>query len=237
MRELSEEGENIVLTPDDLNNSILFEVAWEVCNQVGGIYTVIQSKVPSAIRTWGDNYFVIGPYYNEQVATIFEEEPDPEGAVGHVLQEMRANGFQVHYGRWLIDGRPKTILFDACAVDYRWGNFRYTFWEHHRISIPDNDDLANKGIAFGFMIFEFFRLLSERDDVDKQIIGHFHEWLAGGGIPEIRKYNLPVKMVFTTHATMLGRYLAMNDSRFYDNLPFYDWGKEANRFNIRHIVA
>jgi len=236
MRELSEEDENVVLTPDDLNNSLLFEVAWEVCNQVGGIYTVIQSKVPSAIRTWGDNYFVVGPYYSEQVATIFEEEPDPEDAIGHVLKEMRANGFQVHYGRWLIDGRPKTILFDAFAIDYRWGNFKYMFWEHHRISVPDNDDLANKGVAFGFMVFEFFRLLSERDDVNKQIIGHFHEWLAGAGIPEIRKFNLPVKMVFTTHATMLGRYLAMNDSQFYDNLPFYDWEKEANHFNIRHIV-
>lgn len=236
MTELIEEDGNVVLTPDDLNNSILFEVAWEVCNQVGGIYTVIQSKVPSSIKKWGDNYFVVGPYYSEQVATIFEPEADPDGAVGEVLKEMRENGFQVHYGRWLIAGKPKTILFDACAVDNLWGNYKYLLWEHHRISIPDNDDLANKGAGFGLLVSEFFRLLSKRDDLGKQIFGHFHEWLSSVAIPEIRKFELPVKTIFTTHATMLGRYLAMNDSGFYDNLPFYDWEKEANHFNIKHIV-
>ena len=34
----------------DTNNSLLTEVAWEVCNQVGGIYTVIRSKVPSMME-------------------------------------------------------------------------------------------------------------------------------------------------------------------------------------------
>ena len=44
------------------SNTYLFEIAWEVCNQVGGIYTVIRSKVPTVIEQWGkDNYFLIGP--------------------------------------------------------------------------------------------------------------------------------------------------------------------------------
>jgi glycogen(starch) synthase len=60
--------------------------------------------------------------------------------------------------------------------------------------------------------------------------------MAGLPIPGIRKDNLNIKIVFTTHATLLGRYLAMNDQRFYDHLPFYNWEKEAANFNVKAIA-
>ena len=37
------------------NNTLLAEIAWEVCNQVGGIYTVIRTKVPAITEKWGEN--------------------------------------------------------------------------------------------------------------------------------------------------------------------------------------
>ncbi|MEZ4687295.1 MAG: hypothetical protein R3B47_14870 [Bacteroidia bacterium] len=60
---------------------------------------------------------------------------------------------------------------------------------------------------------------------DHEIIGAFHEWMAGTCIPGIRRETDKVRIVFTTHATILGRYLAMNDVDFYTHLPFYDWAK------------
>ncbi len=68
------------------------------------------------------------------------------------------------------------------------------------------------------------------------MIAHFHEWMAGLPIPGIRKGNLNIKIVFTTHATLLGRYLAMNDPQFYDHLSFYNWEKEAINFNVKPIA-
>ena len=44
-------------------DALLVEAAWEVCNQVGGIYTVIRSKVPSAVQGWGNRYCLLGPYF------------------------------------------------------------------------------------------------------------------------------------------------------------------------------
>jgi len=41
-------------------DNLLVEIAWEVCNQVGGIYTVIRTKVPAMKEKWGDNYCLIG---------------------------------------------------------------------------------------------------------------------------------------------------------------------------------
>ena len=35
-------------------DSYLFETSWEVCNKVGGIYTVISTKVSSMQQMFGD---------------------------------------------------------------------------------------------------------------------------------------------------------------------------------------
>src|SRR5208337_1147264 len=78
-------------------------------------------------------------------------------------------------------------------------------------------------------------LVSQRP-AKRPIIAHFHEWMAASCIPEMRRTELPVGIVFTTHATMLGRYLAMNDPWFYDHVQFVDWLGDSRRFNIEPHV-
>jgi glycogen synthase len=233
------------LSEEEVSKSLLMECAWEVCNQVGGIYTVIQTKVPATKMKWGDNYILLGPYFANQTTAIFEydpdlyneekirEKPDP---VQEVVRQMHSMGYDVHYGTWLIDGRPKAILFNPQSLLPKIHEHKYIFWEHHNITLPGNDALVDQVVSFGFMVNEFIKLLSYNPNNNKQLIAHFHEWMAGIPIPELRRHNVKTKIVFTTHATMLGRYLAMNDPGFYDHLPFYDWQKEANHFNISHIV-
>src|SRR6056297_2745218 len=93
------------------SNTVLFEIAWEVCNQVGGIYTVIRSKVPSAIEKWGnDNYFLIGPYFEDQANAHFDPAIDYSSPIGKAVLKMQGRGFDVHYGQWIVSGRPQVIL-------------------------------------------------------------------------------------------------------------------------------
>ncbi|WP_346859817.1 glycosyltransferase [uncultured Draconibacterium sp.] len=215
----------------------LFEIAWEVCNQVGGIYTVIRSKVPSVIEKWGkDDYFLIGPYFEEQAAAHFDPATDYSTPIGKAVLEMQARGFDVHYGQWIVSGRPNVILFNPYSVYDKMGEIKYQLFQDYHISIPDGDALLDKVAAFGFQVKEFFHFLCAGDFCDNKIIAHFHEWMAGIPIPGIRKSNLNIKTVFTTHATLLGRYLAMNDTEFYQHLPFYNWEEEANKFNVRPIA-
>ncbi len=234
------------LSQEELNNTLLMECAWEVCNQVGGIYTVIQSKVPATKIKWGENYLLMGPYFEDQAAVIFEHDkdlynndaheqdnPDP---IREVVKEMHRMGYDVHYGTWLIDGRPKAVLFNPESLLSKIHEHKYIFWEHHNISLPGNEKLVDNVVSFGFQVFEFIRLLSKNEHNTKRLLAHFHEWMSGIPVPELRRHKIDVKIVFTTHATMLGRYLAMNDPKFYDHLPFYDWLKEAKHFNISHIV-
>jgi len=64
------------------------------------------------------------------------------------------------------------------------------------------------------------------------VIAHFHEWMASLPILEITREKMPVKTVFTTHATQLGRHLAINSPLFYAHLPFFSWEEEAKRFGV-----
>jgi glycogen(starch) synthase len=224
------------LTRKNISNSLLVEVAWEVCNQVGGIYTVIRSKSPTQVNKWGNNYCVLGPYIHQYAITEFEEIENPTDPFYKTVKKMKEMGFDARYGKWLVTGRPTTILLNPFSAYDRLGSIKYELWDHHHISMPGDDDLLNKVTAFGYLVKIFFVHLSSEKITSKKIIGHFHEWMAGTPIPEIRREKINVSTVFTTHATLLGRYLAMNDPGFYEHLPFFNWEKEAIHFNIEPSV-
>jgi glycogen synthase len=225
------------ITKDENERSMLFEVAWEVCNQVGGIYTVIQSKVPSVLEKWSnDKYILLGPYFEQQALAMFEPIVDEEDIISKAVSELNRKGFRVYYGNWLITGRPKAVLFDPLFIYPHLAEIKYIYWEHHGISLPGDDELLNQVISFGHQVSKFFEYLCPNLPGEQVTLAHFHEWMAGIAIPEIRFNKLPVKIVFTTHATILGRYLAMNDARFYENLQKYNWAYEAKHFNIQPIA-
>ena len=218
-------------------NTFLFEIAWEVCNQVGGIYTVIRSKVPSVIKKWGnENYCLVGPYFAEQAAAHFDPATDYSTPVGKAVLKLQERGFDVHYGQWIVSGRPNVVLFNPYSVYDMLGEIKANLWKDFHISIPDGDDLLDKVVAFGYQVKEFFNYITQFEIGHPNIIAHFHEWMAGVPIPGIRKDRLNIKIVFTTHATLLGRYLAMNDPKFYDHLAFYNWEVESAKFNVKPIA-
>ncbi len=218
-------------------NTTLFEIAWEVCNQVGGIYTVIRSKVPSVIEKWGEeNYFLIGPYFEDQAAAHFDPATDYSTPVGKAVLKMQERGFDVHYGQWIVSGRPNVVLFNPFSVFDKLNEIKHFVWHDYHISLAGEDKLIDQVAAFGFQVKEFLHYICTSGYYNTPVIAHFHEWMAGLPIPGLRKANLDIKIVFTTHATMLGRYLAMNDNRFYDHLAFYDWEKEATNFNVKPIA-
>ena len=216
-------------------DALLFEIAWEVCQQLGGIYTVIRSKIPSMIERWGQRYCLIGPYNAAVTAVEFEASPPPE-PYAHALQALQEAGIEAHYGHWLVTGRPQVILLNTHSAAVRLKDIKYYLWKHHHISLPADDGELNEVVAFGHLVLEFFRALLRQPGPHRPLIAHFHEWMGGAAIPEMRRERLPVGIVFTTHATLLGRYLAPSDPHFYDHLPYVDWVGSARRFNIEARV-
>ncbi|HVX83526.1 MAG TPA: glycosyltransferase [Phycisphaerae bacterium] len=209
---------------------LLFEIAWEVCWQLGGIYTVIRSKAPQMTRIWGERYCLIGPY-NAATADVELEETQPTGPIAIAIERLRAMGIRVHYGYWLITGRPRVILLEFGAALDRLGEFNYYLWKDHGIQAPNDQEVSNV-ISFGFLVGLFFHELCKVPGVQLPVLAHFHEWMGGLGCMRIKHLNLPVATVFTTHATLLGRYLCTDNPDFYAKLPWINPDHAAGHYNI-----
>ncbi len=214
---------------------ILLEIAWEVCRKIGGIYTVLRSKAPTMVERWGDRYCLVGPYDAEAAALEFEPL-DPGEVVGPTLAALAERGLTCHFGRWLISGYPKVVLVDLQPAHQRLDELKYLWWKDTGISLPANDPESNDAIAFAHLIVE---MLTEhvRQRPDTQVVAHFHEWMSSAAIPVVRKLNQRVATVFTTHATLLGRYLCTTWPDFYERLPWIDADHEAGIRQIHHRHA
>lgn len=225
------EKETLTVTKRESQQQILFELAWEVCNQVGGIYTVIRSKVPAMVEKWGDNYCLIGPYFQNTAGIEFEEVQD-DSVFSKAAQKLKQGGFHVHYGRWLVTGRPRIILLDFQHHMSEVDSIKFNLWEHHQISTLNAEPLVNQVLAFGGMIEKFLEEFVTNHAKKYDVLAHFHEWMASSALLDIRRKDLRIGTVFTTHATMLGRYIAGNVDNFYEHLPSYNWKHEAKVYGI-----
>jgi glycogen synthase len=222
-----------VVQPASPANSLLFEIAWEVCNQVGGIYTVIRSKAPAMQKITNGHYCMIGPYLNKNIEAELEPLDDTQDIIGQAAAALRKRGFDIRYAQWLITGKPRVVLLNPNAIqDKALSVVKYLLWKNHNIGTPGEVALINQVVAFGYLTKLFFDELLKLTQDNYRLTAHFHEWMAGLPILDIKKEKLPIKTVFTTHATQLGRHLAINSPLFYAHLPFFKWEEEARKFGV-----
>ncbi|XP_021529502.1 glycogen [starch] synthase, liver isoform X1 [Aotus nancymaae] len=212
---------------------LLFEVAWEVTNKVGGIYTVIQTKAKTTADEWGDNYFLIGPYFEHNMKTQVEQCEPVNDAVRRAVDAMNKHGCQVHFGRWLIEGSPYVVLFDIGYSAWNLDRWKGDLWEACSVGIPYHDREANDMLIFGSLTAWFLKEVTDHAD-GKHVIAQFHEWQAGIGLILSRARKLPIATIFTTHATLLGRYLCAANIDFYNHLDKFNIDKEAGERQIYH---
>ncbi|XP_055378150.1 glycogen [starch] synthase isoform X2 [Condylostylus longicornis] len=220
-----------------------FEVAWEVANKVGGIYTVIRSKAFVSTEEMGDTLCMLGPYKEAYARQEVEEIDFQKGnPLRSAVDAMKSRGYKLVTGRWLVDGNPQIILFDIGSGSWKLDQFKSELWEKTSIGVPHLDIETNDAIILGYMIAEFMEEFKRYADLDSQdhdiknprIVAHFHEWQAGVGLIAIRTKLIDIATVFTTHATLLGRYLCAGNTDFYNNLATFAVDDEAGKRQIYH---
>lgn len=222
------------------------ETAWEVCWQLGGIYTVLRSKAPSMTARLANRYCLIGPY-NQATASIEFEETDEDTPFHRAAAATGRTGMQVHCGRWLVSGKPLVVLIDYLSAWDRLAECKYFLWKDHQIDAGDEPEV-NDVVLFGYLVADYLEQLQTEieempDENRLPIVAHFHEWMGGVAIPVLKRRGADIATVFTTHATLLGRYLASDDPFFYGRLPSIDAYRAAgdrgifNRFAIERAAA
>ena len=102
-----------VLLPD----AHLVEIAWEVCNQVGGIYTVIRSKIPAVMKHWSGRYCLVGPYVDKHIDAELEFMDDVQDIFGQAAAQLRKRGYDVRYAQWLVTGKPRVVLLNPNVIE------------------------------------------------------------------------------------------------------------------------
>ncbi|RMZ91493.1 hypothetical protein DV736_g1269, partial [Chaetothyriales sp. CBS 134916] len=217
----------------DIKNHLLFEVATEVANRVGGIYSVLKSKAPVTTAEYGERYTLIGPLNKASAAVEVEELEPPAGHFRDTINSMKERGIEMMYGRWLIEGAPRVLLINT-GTGYRWlDEWKGDLWSQAGIPSPDSDHETNEAIVLGYLVAWFLGELVSRE-TKRAVVAHFHEWLAGVALPLAKKRRIDCTTIFTTHATLLGRYLCAGSVDFYNNLEFFDVDAEAGKRGIYH---
>ncbi len=221
-------SENKIIKPD-----YIFETSWEICNKVGGIYTVISTKALTLVNEFKDNYILIGP-------DVWKEtHENPEFIEDKYLysswrEKAETEGLHFRVGRWNIAGKPIVILVDFTPYFSQKNKIFAHFWEKYKLdSIEGQWDYVEPalfGYAAGKIIESFYEFnLSAYD----KIIAHFHEWMTGTGILYLKEKVPQAACVFTTHATVLGRSIAGNALHLYKNRDSYNLDAIANDLGVR----
>lgn len=217
----------------DITNHLLLEVATEVANRVGGIYSVLKLKAPITVAEYRHRYCLIGPLNRASAATEVEELELKDPYIKQALDAMLSRGIQWVYGRWLIEGAPRVILFDLQLASGYLDEWKLDLWNSAGIPTPPSDGESNDAILLGYLVAWFLGELVHHDR-ERAVVAHCHEWLAGVCLPLCRKRRLDVTTIFTTHATLLGRYLCAGLVDFYNNLANFDVDAEAGKRGIYH---
>lgn len=211
----------------------LFEVSWEVCNKVGGIYTVIATKALFLKAQLKRHHILIGPdvWMNTDVNPDFCEDTQ---LWQDWRQEAAKVGLRLRVGRWNVPGRPIVILVDYKQFLTETDTVLAKYWERFGVdSITGNWDYKESvlfGYVAGKVIESYCNYFTSSSD---RVVAQFHEWQTGSGVLYLKYKKIPVATVFTTHATVVGRCLSGNNLPLYDSMESYNSDDKANQFNVR----
>ncbi|MDR0835021.1 MAG: glycosyl transferase [Tannerella sp.] len=207
----------------------LFECSWEVCNKVGGIYTVLSSKARTLHDKLNDNLIFIGPDLNNEPQD-FEEDRSLFKAWTSSLPD----NISVKTGRWKVPGNPPVILVAFNHLFEAKNDLYYMMWEHFGLdsyaAYGDYDESCIFAYSTGLVIENFYRFHQLKN---KKVAALFNEWTLGMGALYVIKNVPSVATLFTTHATTIGRSIAGNNRRLYDGMAGYDGDKMAAELGVQ----
>ena len=210
----------------------LFEISWEVCNKVGGIYTVVSTKARTISEIEGLNAIYIGPdLWKEKENPLFTEDKRLWSAW---RKKVCDDKLTVRCGHWEIPGRPKVVLVDYTGYmddkDAIYGELWMDYGVDSLHGYGDYDDSMIFGYAVGKVIESFYNTNIKKGS---NVVVQAHEWQSGNAALYVKKHLPAVGTIFTTHATSIGRSIASNGKPLYDYFEGYNGDQMAEELNVQ----
>ncbi|MDR0994806.1 MAG: glycosyl transferase, partial [Tannerella sp.] len=154
----------------------IFESSWEVCNKVGGIYTVLSTKARTLQALYPERIIFIGPELHSP-AQDFEEDAAlfPEWRASAALQHLR-----LRIGRWMVPGRPLAILVDYHPMLEQCDGLFYQMWEHFRVDSLHAYGDYRESCAFAYAVGQVIESFYHYHKLEEQqVVALFNEWMLG----------------------------------------------------------
>ena len=220
------------LVPD-----FIFESSWEVCNKMGGIYTVLSTRAKTLQEQFPDKILFIGPdVWKEKENPLFLED---ETMWRPWVKMAAESGLHVRVGRWNIPGKPCVVLVDFSPYFEKKNEIYGKAWEDFGVdslhAYGDYDEASMFSYAAALVVESFYHYhLGAR----KKAVYQANEWMTCLGALYIRKNVPEIATIFTTHATSIGRSIAGNNKPLYDYLWAYNGTQMAGELNMeaKHSV-
>ena len=216
-----------LLAPD-----YIFESSWEVCNMVGGIYTVLSTRAKTLQDVHKDKVIFIGPdFWVGKENPLFTENENL--CVAWREHALANDGLKVRIGRWNIPGEPIVVLVDFFPFFAKRDEIYGEMWNDFKVDslhgYGDYDEASMFSYAAGKVVESFYRFnLTEKD----RVVYQAHEWMTGMGALYLQKAVPQIATIFTTHATSIGRSIAGNNKPLYDYLFAYNGDQMARELNM-----
>jgi len=219
-------GKNL-LKPD-----YIFESSWEVCNKVGGIYTVLSTRAKTLQDRMKDHIIFIGPdFWKENESPYFKED---KSLFAQWQWEAKEDGLAVRVGRWTIPGEPIAILVDFNPFFEKKDEIYTALWENYGVdslhAYGDYDEASMFSYAAALVVESFY---NHNLEPQQKVIYHANEWMCGLGALYINSKLPQIGTIFTTHATSIGRSIAGNQKPLYDYLFAYNGDQMACELNMQ----
>ena len=215
---------------DLIKPAFLFETSWEVCNKVGGIHTVITSKMPNEYAAYGDNIMFIGPdLVREEGNSEFTEDKSlfPEWK-----ETAEKEGLRIKIGRWNVAHKPLAVLVDYTVFIPLKDKLLASWWETYKLDSITGEWEYIESVLFGYAAGKVVESYKNFYLPDAPVVAQFHEWQTGSGVLYLDRACPKVATVFTTHATVLGRSVAGNGFPLYKSLGSFDPDIRARELGV-----
>ena len=215
-----------------MNPDYIFESSWEVCNKVGGIYTVLSTRANTLQQEMQDKVFFIGPdVWRDNECPYFNEDSK---LLAEWKKQATEDGLNVKVGRWTIPGNPIAILVDFQKYFEKKNEIYGWLWENYQVdslhAYGDYDEASMFSYAAALVVESYYNFaLSSKD----KVIYHANEWMTGLGLLYVNNKLPQVGTIFTTHATSIGRSIAGNMKPLYDYLFAYNGDQMAGELNMQ----
>ena len=227
-----------------LKPDFIFESSWEVCNKVGGIYTVLSTRAKTLQAAHQDKIFFIGPglwkredgNYTKEESPYFKED---KSLLAEWQWEAKESGLDVRVGRWTVPGEPIAILVDFVPFYEKKNEIYGWLWENYSVdslhAYGDYDEASMFSYAAALVVESLYKWNVERGawNENTKIIYHANEWMCGLGALYVNNKLPQVGTIFTTHATSIGRSIAGNMKPLYDYLFAYNGDQMAGELNMQ----